>query len=40
MTFRVIFADDKRKAVLIRGGIRNAFLLFLRVLIVGIETCF
>ena len=33
------FADDKVKAVLIRG-VTNAFLLFLRVLIVGIETCF
>ena len=32
-----MFADDKRKAVLITG---LETLLFLRILIVGIETCF
>ena len=38
--FRVIYADDKRNAVLIRGLETPFFNLFLSVLIVGIETCF
>ena len=35
----VSFVDDKRKAVLIRE-LETPFFVLLRVLIVGIETCF